>query len=132
MNKLSEHKYIEVHRRCPDSDTVKDILWAHSSNIELLHEFLRVLIMDCMHKTNMHRLPLMEIVGVISTEITFLVAFAHLEAEREENFTSCLDNLKSKMHEHLMPSVIVTDRDIAQMNAMEKNFPTLVISYFNG
>ena len=63
LNKLSEHKYIEVHRRCPDSDTVKDILWAHLSNIELLHAFLRVLIMNCMYKTNIYRLTLMEIFG---------------------------------------------------------------------
>jgi len=39
MNKLSEHTYIEVHRNCPDTDTVKDILWAHPASIDLLHAF---------------------------------------------------------------------------------------------
>ena len=47
IKKLSEHAYIDVHRSCPDIDTVKDILWAHPTSIELLHAFLRVLIMDC-------------------------------------------------------------------------------------
>ena len=46
MNKLSEHAYIKVHRSSPDTDTVKDILWAHPVSIELLHAFPRVLIMD--------------------------------------------------------------------------------------
>jgi len=81
MNKLSEHKYIEVHRRCPDTDTIKDTFWAHPSSIELLHAFFRVLIMDCMCKTNKYSLLLMEIVGVTSTEMTFSIAFAYLEAE---------------------------------------------------
>ena len=26
INYLSEHAYIEVHRSCPDTDTIKDIL----------------------------------------------------------------------------------------------------------
>ena len=33
MNHLSEHAYIEVHKSHPNTDTVKDILWAHSCNI---------------------------------------------------------------------------------------------------
>ena len=57
MNKLFEHAYIEVHRSYPDIDTIKDILWAHSASIELLHAFPNVLIMDCIYKTNMYRLP---------------------------------------------------------------------------
>ena len=74
MNKLSEHAYIEVHRSCPVTDTVKDILWAHPASIEL-HAFFRVLIMDCIYKTYMYRLPLMEIVGVTSTDMTFSSCF---------------------------------------------------------
>ena len=68
MNKLSEQKYIEVHGRCPDTDNVKDILWAHPSSIKLLHAFSRVLIMDCTCNTNKYQLPLMEIIRVTSTE----------------------------------------------------------------
>ena len=83
MNKLSEHAYIEVHRSCPDSDTVKDNRWAHPASIELLHAFLRVLIMDCTYKTNKYRLPLMEIIGVTSTDMTFSVAFVYLKVEQK-------------------------------------------------
>ena len=71
MKNLSEHAYIEVHRNCPDTDTTKDIIWAHPASIDLLHAFSRVLIMDCTYKTNMYLLPLTEIIGVTSTEITF-------------------------------------------------------------
>ena len=47
MNHLPEHIYIKVHRSCPDTDTVKHILWAHPTSIELLHAFPCVLMMDC-------------------------------------------------------------------------------------
>jgi len=87
MNKLSEHANIEVHRSCPDTNTVKDILWVHPASIELLHAFSRVLLMDCIYEINMYRLLLMEIVGVTSTDMTFSVAFAYLEAELEDNFS---------------------------------------------
>ena len=80
--------------------------------------------MDCTYKTNRYRLPLLEIVRVTSTEMTFSVGFAYLEAKQEDNFNWCLDNLKSIMHGQLMPSVIVTDRDLAQMNSIERIFPT--------
>jgi len=74
LKKLFNHSYIEIHRWCPDTDTVKDIVWAHPASIDLLHVFPRVLIMDCTYKTNRYRLPLMEIVGVASTEMTFFIA----------------------------------------------------------
>jgi len=64
MKNLSEHAYTKVHRSCLDTDTVKDILWAHPTSIELLHAFLWVLIMDCTYKTNRYLLPLMEVLGL--------------------------------------------------------------------
>jgi len=52
LKNLAEQAYIEVHRSCPDTDTVKDILWAHWANIDLLYVFSQVLIIDCTYKTN--------------------------------------------------------------------------------
>jgi len=43
--------------------------------------------MDSTYKTNMYRLPLMEIVEVTNTDMTFAVPFAYLEAERKDNFS---------------------------------------------
>ena len=62
----------------------------------------------------------MEIVGV---KMTFSVAFAYLEAEREDNFSWCLDRLRSLMYGWQLSSVIVTDRDLVYINAVEKIFP---------
>lgn len=124
MSKILEHKYIEVHRTCNNSDTVKDILWAHPTSIKLLHAFPRILIMDCTYKTNRYRLPLLEIVGITSTNMTFSVAFAYLESEREDNYSWALGSLISLMHRQLVPSIIVTDRKLALMNAIDRIFST--------
>ena len=61
LKNLSEHTYIEIYRGCLDTDTIKDILWAHPASIGLLHVFPRVLIIDCTYKINKYQLPLMEI-----------------------------------------------------------------------
>jgi len=42
--------------------------------------------MDNTYKTNRYRLPLIEVVGVTSTGLTFSGAFILLEAECENNF----------------------------------------------
>ncbi|KAK3206077.1 hypothetical protein Dsin_020123 [Dipteronia sinensis] len=62
-------------------------------------------------------------VGVTSTELTFSVAFVFLENERVDNYTWVLEKLKTVMDENMLPSVILTDREIALMNAIQNVFP---------
>ena len=50
LKNLVKQVYIEVHKS-PITDTVKDILWAHPTSIDLLHVFSQVLIMDCTYKS---------------------------------------------------------------------------------
>lgn len=64
---------------------VNDIFFAHYRSVDLLlHAFSLVLLMDCTYKTNIYNLPLLEMVGVTSTGITFLIRFAYMEFERKE------------------------------------------------
>ena len=71
-----------------------------------------------------YRIPLLEIVGVTSTKLTFLVAFAYLEHEREENFTWALERLKELFYfEKFLPNVKVTDRELSLINAIETMYP---------
>ena len=124
LGKLSECKYIEWHRNCMKSDAVRDLFWAHPGSIDLLRAFPRVLIMDCTYKTNRYRLPLLEIVGVTSTDLTFSIAFVYMDSEREDNYTWALERLCSTMDDDALPEVIVTDRDLALLNAIRRVFPT--------
>ena len=97
---------------------------AHPVSINILRAFPRVLIMDCTYKTNRYRLPLLEIVGVTSTNLTFSVALAYLEGESEGNYTWALSRLKTILEDGWVPSIIVTDRELALMNVIERVFPT--------
>ena len=65
--------------------------------------------MDCTYKTNRYRLPLLEIVGVTSTNLTFSMAFVYLEAKRVDNYTWAMEKLQSLMFADRLPNVIVTD-----------------------
>ncbi|XP_058746622.1 protein FAR1-RELATED SEQUENCE 5-like [Vicia villosa] len=105
-------------------DIVADIFWTHPDSVKLLNMFSLVLIFDCTYKTNRYRLPLLDIVGVASTKLTFSVAFAFLEHEREENFTWALERLKELFYsEKVLQDVMVTDRELALMNVIDSMYP---------
>ncbi|KAJ1385460.1 MULE transposase domain [Sesbania bispinosa] len=112
-------------KRAETSDVVRDIMWAHPDAIKLPNLFHIVLIVDTTYKTNKHRLPLLEIVVVTSTELTFSVAFAYLERETKDNFTWALDKVRGMIRRSdALPQVIVTDRDFGLMNAIQSVFPS--------
>ncbi|KAI5396169.1 hypothetical protein KIW84_062388 [Lathyrus oleraceus] len=74
----------------------------------------------CTYKTNKYRQPLFEIVGMTSTELTFVVGFAYMESEQTENFCWVLEKLKELfVKKDMCPQVILTDRDLALMKAIE-------------
>ncbi|XP_058742218.1 PKS-NRPS hybrid synthetase cheA-like [Vicia villosa] len=74
--------------------------------------------------TNKYTQPLFEIVGMTSTKLTFAVAFAYMEYEQTETFCWVLDKLKQLfIKQDNCPQVILTDRDLALMKAIETIFP---------
>ena len=91
------------------------------TSVKLFNNFPTVLVMDSTYKTNMFKMPMFEVVGVTSTDLTYSVGFGF---EKEENFIWVLKMLRklltSKMN---MPKVIVTDRDMSLMKAVENVFP---------
>ena len=62
------------------------IFWTHPDSVKLLNAFSIVVLMDSIYKTNKYRFPLLKIVGVTSTELTFSVVFVLLSTKRENNF----------------------------------------------
>lgn len=95
-----------------------DLFWAHLVSLELLHAFSHVLIIDCTYMMNMYRMPLLEIVGLTSTNMTFVVAFAYLQYEREDNFAWPLSILCDAIGDNAHPHVIVMYMEVTLMNAI--------------
>lgn len=73
---------------------------------------------------NRYRMPLLKIVGLISTDTTFSVAFVYIQHEREDNFNWALDVLCGIMDDSALPNIIVIDSELALMNAISRVFPT--------
>ncbi|XP_008244221.1 PREDICTED: uncharacterized protein LOC103342376 [Prunus mume] len=121
LTKLSEHNYIEWHRI--SGDIVTDLFWTHPINIDILRAFPHVLIMDCTYKTNRYRFPLLQIVGVTYTNMTFSAAYMYMNAEKEDNYTWALTALRSLLDDNCLPGVIVTDQELALMNSITSIFP---------
>src|SRR3954467_14475889 len=122
---LGDNNYVSSFRTSEDKVIVRDIFWTHPESIKLFNTFPTVIFMDSTYKTNKNRLPLLEIVGVTSTDKTYSVGFAFLECEKKDNFTWALEICKSLLvDQNVMPKVIVTDRDNALMNAVDTVFPT--------
>ncbi|KAG5535845.1 hypothetical protein RHGRI_023570 [Rhododendron griersonianum] len=122
LDRLEKYKYVPWTRG-NKTKNVTGLFWFPPSVGEMLHAFPRVLMMDCTYKTNKYKFPLLQIVGVTSTEMTFCAAFAFMECEKMENYTWVLEKLKGMMDPNALPSVIITDRELALMNAITNVFP---------
>lgn len=88
-----------------------------------MRAFPHVLLMDATYQTNRYGLPLLEIVGVSSTNLTFCIAFTYLNSEKEASYTRALECLQSVMHGYTGPRVIVIDRELGLMKACAQIFP---------
>ena len=82
---LERDQYIHWHRM-KDENVVHYIFWSHPDAFKLCNACNLVFLIDSTYKTNRYRLPLLEIVGVTSTGMTFSIDFAYLEGE-------CLNNI---------------------------------------
>ncbi|KAI5406195.1 hypothetical protein KIW84_052806 [Lathyrus oleraceus] len=121
---IEDAGYVYWSRKKDDSEVVREIFWAHPDSVKLLNIFPIVLVMDRTYKTNKYRQPLFEIIGMTSIEFTFVVAFVYMESEQTENFCWVLEKLKELfVKKDLCPQVILTDRDLALMKAIEIVFP---------
>ncbi|KAI3802564.1 hypothetical protein L1987_30701 [Smallanthus sonchifolius] len=121
-NLLSSKKYVYYTRKDPATNIVEEIFFVHSKSFEMWRAFPHVLMIDATYKTNMYRLPFVQVVGVTSTHRSFCVAHAFISKEREENFVWVLLQIKAMLQKCMEPRVIVTDKDKALMNACDKIF----------
>jgi len=98
--------------------------------VKLFTAFSIVLVMDNTYKTNKYRLPLLEIVGVTSTDLTFSTVFVVLSSERESNFIWALERLRELfLRGDVLPKVIVSNMDLAFMNVISVVFLKLLTCY---
>ncbi|KAL5148273.1 hypothetical protein HKD37_13G035332 [Glycine soja] len=110
---LERDQYIHWHR-LKDEDVVCDIFWCHPDTVKLCNACNLVFLIDNTYKTNRYKLLLLDFVGVTPTRMTFSASFAYLEGERVNNVFRGLF-----LRRDALPEVIVTDKDLALMNAVK-------------
>ena len=89
MMLLDRDKYIHWHRR-KDYNVVRDLFWSHLDAVKSTNSCNLVFLINSTYKTNRYKLPLLDIVGVTPTGMTFFAAFAYLEGERLNNIVWAL------------------------------------------
>ena len=123
MRLLERDQYIHWHR-LKDEDVVRDLFWCHPDAVKLCNACHLVFLIDSTYKTNRYMLPLLDFVGVTPTGMTFSSGFTYLEGERVNNVVWALERFRGIfLRNDRLPAVIVTDRDLALMNAMKVVFP---------
>jgi hypothetical protein len=95
------------------------------SAIGMAKSYGQVLVIDATCKENRFRLPLVKIVGIDCFNSTFIVAFAFVSKETNEDYTWVLQRLRNLVFSdtHESPQVFVTDQEDALIGAIESNFP---------
>jgi antitoxin component HigA of HigAB toxin-antitoxin module len=121
VNQLDKEGF-QYHIRSDIDGRLTAIFFAHPHSIAYLQYNPDVLLLDCTYKTNKHAMPLLDMVGVDSCQRSFCIAFAFLSGESEEDYSWALQHLRS-LYQNDLPSIILTDRWLAAMNAAATWFP---------
>ena len=76
--------------------------------------------MDCTYKTNKYRLPLLHIVGMTNFNSQFSAGFCFFKEEKLNDYMWALSKLAAILTPETRPAVIVTDRELSLMTAIDK------------
>jgi hypothetical protein len=67
-------------------DAVNCMFFMHQSSVSMCRTFCTVFFFDCTYKTNKFGMPMLNVVGIMSTYMTFNAGFAFLHAKNEETY----------------------------------------------
>ena len=122
IDELKEGNFIYEYE-CDNTGCVTYLFFAHNESVALTRQYSSVLLMDCTYKTNKFKMPLLNIVGITSFNTTFYSCFVFMKGEERDDYQWALTHVAHLFDGISKPGVIVTDRELALMNALEIIFP---------
>ena len=125
LNLLDELKFYKDYETGEDN-RIQRLYFTDPKSIELLKENSDILVLDCTYQTNEYNIPLLNIIGASSIGKTTQVGLCFLSGEAEHDFNWAIKALHGLFEGHgiRFPRIIITDRQIALMNALKTYFPT--------
>lgn len=123
LDNLVENKYLFSHQTSADK-AITHLFFAHPHSVKLSNMFPTVFLLDCTYKTNVFKMPLLNIVGVTAGYKTFISAFVFLQSETAADYIWALERFKDIFIKNRQPSILVTDRELALMTAINTVFPS--------
>lgn len=126
LSRLTEAGFFHEYDLHGDTKELRYLFWAQPTMAKYYKLHPEVLILDCTYKTNSFNLPLLNIIAMSGMNTVVPVAQCWLPGEKEEDFIWALSRLRELQRRDAIdePNVIVTDRDLACMNALDVVFPT--------
>jgi len=126
LRQLQEGDYF-VQFRTDDEQRITHLFFAFGPGIEVFKENYDIILLDCTYKTNRFGMPLLNIVGVSSTNATVHIAQAFIKTEQQPDYEWAIQQLLLMMTENCIPSpqVVFSDADLALNNALERELPSV-------
>lgn len=101
------------------------LFFSHPISIELTKNYPNVFVMDCTYKTNKYKMFLLEVIGMSSFNKSFYSCFVFMQKEEEQNYVWTLNMFTKLLEDDNHPMAIITDRELALMNAICVVFPRM-------
>lgn len=118
-----EEAGFDVIHKVGDLGELTDLIMTEPMAMALMRHYGYVLYIDCTYKTNMYRLPLLNIVATTGCNTSFTVAFAFMHREREEDYIWAMESFKKLMRGNVPTQTILTDNEKGLRNAITRIFP---------
>ncbi|XP_074310066.1 protein FAR1-RELATED SEQUENCE 5-like [Silene latifolia] len=118
-----QHKYVHYWVTDQETDELTHVFMAHPEAVKMFRSYYYVVLIDSTYKTNLYRLPLVEMVGVTPVGKSFVIAYALVTHESEDRYRWVLQKLKALLNDVVQPNVIVIDCEQGLLNAIPTIFP---------
>jgi hypothetical protein len=89
------------------NNEIVNLFIANPVSVVLAQNYNKVLLMDCMYKTNKYKMPLLNIVGLSSFNKTFFVGFCFMKEELEPDYQWALERVKNIYTGVELPGIIL-------------------------
>ena len=125
LRELKEDNFFVRHDIVSETNQLCYLFWSHPEMHALYKIHSDVLIVDCTYNTNVHKMPMLNIISVTGLQQVIPIAQCWLPGEAEVDYRWAFTALRQLIEDKgiALPRVVLTDRSLACMNALKRVFP---------